>query len=159
AVAALRARLWDRGWRPVALRTGDKVPIAKAWTDRARRTPPADAMEAPARGSLNTGILADGLRIVDIDVDEPALAHRVRELAGAGLGDPLARTRAGTGRTALLYRAAQGAPAKRTLKGAAGTVEVLGRGQQLLAYGAHPSGGALQWHPEPPDAVAAASIP
>lgn len=49
----------------------------------------------------------------------------------------------------LPYRAAEGEPPKRRIAGRHGKVEVLGRGQQFMAYGRHPSGAELCWMPEP----------
>ena len=46
-----------------------------------------------------------------------------------------------------MYRAAEGNPRKCTLAGLHGKVEILGRGQQFVAYGAHPTGAELGWSP------------
>jgi hypothetical protein len=159
-VAVLRARLWDAGFRPVALKTGDKMPLAEEWPERARRNPPADAVDRPQLDKLNTGILADGLRIVDIDVDNEERAGRLRALTLAMLGnDALIRTRTGSSRCALIYRAAEGSPRKRSIVGNFGKIEVLGYGQQLHAFGKHPSGAELQWHPEPPGEATRDALP
>jgi hypothetical protein len=168
AVESLRARLWDAGFRPVALYNHDstktaspgKAPKGLKWVTRARRDPPEAAIGRPDPEAMNTGILADGLRIVDIDVDDADLAGRLRAMALAMLGnDALIRTRPGTGRSALVYRAAEGMPPKRVTVGPACKVEVLGRGQQLHAFGPHPSGAEPQWHPEPPGAALFQSLP
>jgi hypothetical protein len=160
AVAALRAELADGGWRPVALRTGDKVPTARAWTARARRDPPADAVEAPRPEALNTGLLADGLRIIDIDIEDAASVAAIRAKAIELLGETdLVRTRANTARCALIYRAAEGSPKKRSVAGELGKVEVLGHGQQLHAFGLHPSGAALVWAPEAPNTLSLGAVP
>jgi len=158
-VASQRARLWDAGFRPVALKTGDKMPTAPGWTERARRDPPADAEDPPSCFTLNTGLLADGLRILDLDIDDAILAHQLRTLAAVMLGETLIRSRVGTGRSALLYRAAEDQPGKRVLAGRLGKVEVLGRGQQLHAFGLHPSGTALVWSPVSPDMTQADTLP
>ncbi len=159
AVARLRAGMWNAGFRPVALRTGDKMPTMRGWTERARRDPPADAEEVPSSATLNTGLLADGLRILDLDIDDAALVGRVRALAVAMLGETLVRTRGNSARCAMLYRAAEGVPPKRTLAGTVGKVEALGLGQQLHAFGPHPSGAALQWHPVAPGDATVDSLP
>lgn len=158
-VARQRARMWDAGFRPVALKTGDKMPTEKGWTERARRDPPADVEGTPSSATLNTGLLADGLRILDLDLDDTLLVGRVRALAVAMLGETIVRTRGNSARCAMLYRAAEGAPPKQTIAGTAGKVEVLGFGQQLHAFGPHPSGAALQWHPEAPGSATVDSLP
>ena len=58
----------------------------------------------------------------------------------------------------MVFRAAEGEPGKRRIVGAGHTdehacaVEVLGRGQQLVAYGTDATGGRIYWSgPEPLD--------
>ena len=159
-VATYRCHLWDAGFRPVALKTGDKMPLIREWPDRARRDPPADA-DSPARPDmLNTGILCDGLRVVDIDVDDSERAGAVKALALETLGQeaPI-RWRGNSPRVALLYRAAHGEPRKVSRNGEFGKIEVLGLGNQVFAFGTHPSGAALQWHPEPPGIITRSALP
>ena len=65
-------------------------------------------------------------------------------------GTTIIRTRENSARCLLVYRAAEGLPRKRRLVGASHTddhackIEVLGKGQQFVAYGRHPSGVELQ---------------
>jgi hypothetical protein len=160
SVFALRKRLWASGFRPVGVITGDKMPRVAAWQERARRDPPANAADPPRSDHLNTGILVDGLRVIDVDIDDDALAGAVRQLVVQRLGGaPPIRTRPGTGRCALLYRAATGEPRKQVLAGTAGKVEVLGFGQQLHAFGRHPSGSMVTWHPAPPGEITRDELP
>ena len=159
-VAELRRCLWRAGFRPVALRTNDKMPLSQGWQHHARLDPPRDAEDYPQRGLLNTGILGDGLRIIDLDVEDVAVVEALRRQAEAllGHGAPV-RTRGNSPRAALLYRAADGAPGKRSIGGMLGKVEVLGFGQQLHAFGRHPSGANLHWHPAPPGTVRHGDLP
>jgi hypothetical protein len=159
-VAARRQRLWEAGFRPIAIETTGKRPLTPAWQQRARCNPPADATEAPRQECLNTGILADGLRIVDLDMDDAVMAGQIRELALTLLDQAPMRFRHNSPRLALPYRAVDGSPTKRALAGRSGCkVEILGHGQQLVAFGVHPSGAPLQWYPEPPGAFTLASLP
>src|SRR5205823_2987300 len=82
--------------------------------------------------------------------DVPDIAEKVRGLAQQMLGVTIARTRCNSPRLLLPYRAAEGSPGKRTLAGELGKIEVLGHGQQFVAYGCHPSGAALVWQPAGP---------
>jgi len=157
-VAALRRRLWAAGYRPLAVRTGGKAPAGLAWQNRARRDPPEAAIAPADADTLNTGILCDGLRVLDIDVDDDATAGRIEALAVAWLGAAPVRCRDNSGRRALVYRAAEGEPGKRELAGTAGKVEVLGRGQHVLAFGLHPSGAPLRWRAAPLEAVQRANL-
>jgi hypothetical protein len=65
------------------------------------------------------------------------------------LGPAPIRKRSDSSRLLLLYRASTGEPSKRTLNGNQGKVELLGRGQQFVGYGLHPSGTPYQWNFDP----------
>ena len=145
----MRNQLWASGYRPVAVYSGDKRPFGAQWTQRARQNPPASLIEPVTAQALSTGILCDGLRAVDCDVDDPAIASEAARFAVAMLGPAPIRYRADSSRILLLYRAAAGEPAKLMLCGARGKIEVLGRGQQFVAYGVHPSGTPYSWNFDP----------
>jgi hypothetical protein len=132
--------------------TADKMPRDHNWTGRARRNPPADAIETPDASLLNTGLFLDGLRAVDFDIDDSTVEATCIAVARQILGPPaLTRTRPGSNRIACLYRAAEGQPRKVSVKGSDGArVEVLGYGNQLHCFGLHPSGVEPVWHPAPP---------
>lgn len=157
-VAAQREAMGRNGFRPIALTTGGKRPLHLGWPERARSNPPADVVETPTPDALNTGLLCDGLYVLDMDVDDPVVAAQVRKVAIGLLGPTIERSRSNSPRRALVYRAAEGEPAKATINGVAGKVEVLGRGQQLHAYGMHPSGVPLNWEPAGPDATPMGAI-
>jgi hypothetical protein len=80
AVMSKRQQLWHSGYRPVAVYTNDKRPFGNNWTGRARRNPPDAATEVPIDDALSTGILCDGLRAVDCDVDDPAVSGELERL-------------------------------------------------------------------------------
>jgi hypothetical protein len=159
-VALLRSCLWEMGYRPIAIYNHDapledagKRPKGERWQARARQNPPVAAVATPQAIALNTGILCDGLRAVDIDIDDAAAAGEVRALALGVLGETLIRWRANSSRCLALYRAATGSPRKIKLVGKLGKIEVLGHGQQFVAFGTHPSGAVLNWHLSAPDSV------
>lgn len=165
-VTRLRGQLWACGYRPVAVYSHDaavpnagKAPWGHGWQNRARRDPPGAVTEPAIPNALNTGILCDEQRALDLDIDDTATAAIARDLAQRFFGCTLMRTRHNSPRTLLLYRAAKGAPVKRTLKGQFGKIEVLGFGQQFVAYGTHPSGVALLWRPTGPATVHRAMLP
>ena len=169
AVAALRSELWDAGYRPVAVYGHDvarlaekdrgKRPKGNGWELRARQDPPEAAEAEPDADALNTGILCDGLRPIDLDVEDGPAVAKLRALAFATLGEAPTRTRHNSSRCLLLYAAAEGEPAKRVLAGGLGKIEVLGRGQQFVAFGRHPTGAPLLWHPEAPTATTTDTLP
>jgi predicted P-loop ATPase len=172
SVATVRARLWDAGFRPVAVysvgayepngtpvKNPGKQPKGTGWQLRARHDPPDDAVATPTSDALNTGVLADGLRPIDIDIDDAVIAARVRFKAVELLGATLVRYRGNSGRTLLLYRAAEGVPKKRTLSGTAGKVEILGHGHHFVSHGVHPTGVPLEWTPESPENTTVVQLP
>ena len=109
SVAALRRKLGQNGFRPVALHSNEKRPFGAAWQERARQNPPEATTAPPHPAALNTGILCYGLRALDVDVDDPALAEQLEALATETLGPAPVRWRANSGRRLLLYRSAEGA--------------------------------------------------
>jgi hypothetical protein len=156
-VAAIRAQLWDAGYRPVPVYNHDdpgpspgKRPWGDQWQNSARREPPVAAVAAPLPGVLNTGILCDGLRPIDFDIDDPTIASRCRAIALSMFGEAPIRMRRDSPRCLVLYRAAEGMPRKRTLAGTLGKIEVLGYGNQFVAFGTHPDGAELEWFPDAP---------
>jgi hypothetical protein len=159
-IAEQRRRIWQARYRPLAVLSctdpdkaqAGKAPLGKEWQKRARLDPPeVTRFNKAAAHAANTGILCDGLRPIDIDIDEPELAGQVRRLALDRLGETILRFRENSGRCCLVYRAAQGEPTKRSISGSLGKIEVLGRGQQFVAHGVHASGAKLEWSPEPPE--------
>ena len=169
AVVALRAELWDAGYRPLAVYGHDvqrvaskdrgKRPKGDDWQLRARLDPPEAAEATAELDALNTGILCDGLRALDLDVDDADLVARLRALAFETLGEAPMRSRDNSPRCLLLYGATEGEPTKRVLAGKLGKVEVLGRGQQFVGFGFHPSGAVLRWHPMAPTAFTREALP
>lgn len=154
AVLELRQRAWAAGYRPVAVYEPEaggsspgKRPYGDDWTGRARQTPPDAATNAPKNHILNTGFLCDRLRALDIDVDHPEIVEAIIALAIRILGNAPTRFRTNSPRRLLVYRAAEGEPPKRFVIGSKGKVEVLGRGQQFVAFGLHESGVEHHWAP------------
>ena len=92
-IMALRRQLWASGYPPVAVYNWNargpspgKRPFGREWQNRARLDPAEAAVANPDGRALNTGILCDGLRAIDIDVDDPAIADRVDRLTVERLG-------------------------------------------------------------------------
>lgn len=150
-VEATRSELVDAGYRPIEIinwnadhKDRGKAPIRSSWQHGPDIGP-------ALHGALNTGILCTGLRAIDIDVDNPTIAARVKALTLERFGEAPMRYRDNSPRVLLLYRAAEGQPGKRWIKSESfGKVEVLGHGQQFVAYGIHHSGATLQWMPDGP---------
>lgn len=149
--AITRRAIYKNGYRPVPVFNvyefgKGKVPFGKGWQETAR------CLSAPGIGPIdpkatNTGILCDDLRCIDVDVDDPISADLILEGAeiifGAGA---LVRCRANSPRKMLVYRAATPSPKRRVHNKVTNqAVEVLGHGQQFVAFGWHHSGTQLLW--------------
>jgi putative DNA primase/helicase len=174
-VKTIRKLVWHHGFRCLPVQNakpGDKdsgkAPIGKQWTVGARQNPPECLQWEPVAHALNTGILCDGLRVIDVDVDDAGMAGAVRVLAVTMLGATIIRTRSNSPRCLLVYRAAEGEPSKVAIKGASHSdavpkvackVEVLGKGQQFVAYGEHWTGVALEWQDGGPSNRAVTDCP
>ena len=175
-VHSLRIRLWDdgqSGFRPVELYSYDanhkdagKAPMGREWPERARQNPPEAVVKLPHPLALNTGILCDGLRVIDIDVDDEDQAKRVQHLALDMFGEAPTRYRDNSPKMALIYRASEGEPGSTSITGKrhktgvfSQKVEILGHGRQLAAFGIHPTGAQLLWRPEAPGDVARDGLP
>ena len=86
-----------------------------------------------------------------VNVRSAAVVGTIVDAAKRALGaTPFIRSRCDSPRKLLLYRAAEGTPRKRQHLGKNGAkVEVLGQGQQFLAFGVHPDGAELEWGRRP----------
>jgi hypothetical protein len=163
SAASLRQKLWASGFKPLAVWTPEadrkrgktaqlgKHPYGPGWQNLARQNPPHDASAPPVADATNTGILCDGLRAIDFDIDDPAIANDCLQIALEMFPGALCRWRANSPRKLLLLRAAEGEPAKITLAGTRGKIEVLGKGQMFVAFGLHESGAELRWTDAPGD--------
>ncbi|QJP14622.1 DUF3987 domain-containing protein [Starkeya sp. ORNL1] len=149
-VKTYRQALWKHGFRPVPVKTNEKIPADSEWTKRARLNPPLSARTDAlvSANALNTGILCDGLRVIDVDVDGEPAADAVWNLARDTLGQAPYRFRENSARLLIPYRACEGEPSKDHVTGTLGKVEILGHGQQFVADGIHPSGAPYFWDSE-----------
>jgi hypothetical protein len=150
-IFALRHLYYENQYRPVPITNGLKFPTDKAWPDLARQDPPYVCQFMPDHRALGTGILCDGLRPLDIDIDDPALVGEVVDYALDHFGGAPTRYRNNGPRVLMLYAAAEGTPSKAYVKNrdTRAGVEILGKGNQFFSHGRHPSGATLEWHNGP----------
>ncbi len=127
--------LLDHGYEPLPIKPASKAPAPSRWSSLLLDEAQVGNWAArwPGHGvGLRTGRLVG----IDIDLLDADLAHQAERIARERLGEtPLARVGRWPKRL-LVYRAEQPFPKIR----AAG-VEVLGRGQQFVAFGIHPDTG------------------
>ena len=115
---------------------GAKRPALSRWTEVAIDEAAVTrwTRQYPDHGiGLRTGALVG----IDIDVLDPDVAHQVDQLVRSRSGDTLMRVGLWPKRL-LLYRTEQPFP-KMSVRG----IEVLGAGQQFVAFGVHPDTGAV----------------
>jgi len=162
AVTALRLVLFNNGYCPIPVR--GKRPVLDGW-----QSLPVTAERIAAwqrlRDADNTGVRTDEVRAVDIDVLDAALAEHLAAEAERVIGaNPLRRI----GRPPKLlipYRAAEAGKKLLTNEytladGSKAQVEILGSGQQFVAYGVHPDAGRdYEWHGGGLDVVPLADLP
>jgi hypothetical protein len=134
--------LAENGYRPVPIRKGQKRPVPDGWQNY--QFTEADAAKYRTCG---VGIITGTVGAIDIDVRVPALAAKLRSIAEDTFGPMPARIGQAP-KVALLFRADGGPFVKINTRAVrmpgdapddkAHKVEVLGLGQQLVAYGTHP---------------------
>ena len=162
AVTALRLVLFNNGYCPIPVR--GKRPVLDGWQSLPVTTERIAAWER-LRDADNTGVRTDKVRAVDIDVLDAALAEHLAAEAERVIGaNPLRRI----GRPPKLlipYRAAEAGKKLLTNEytladGSKAQVEILGSGQQFVAYGVHPDAGRdYEWHGGGLDVVPLADLP
>jgi hypothetical protein len=177
AVHRLRRECWNRGYRPVAvfspgaqirgepIKRAGKRPVSADWINLALRDPPDAVSRSPSPLALNTGILAGEVSGCDIDVLIPEVADAIVSLIERTLG-PTPLHRIGRASKILLcYRAEDPFTKLSTAiytmpDGTEAKLEILGQGQQFVAFGVHPE--TLQpyrWTDSSPLEVPLAALP
>ena len=126
--------LLDNGYEPLPLIPNSKRPAPSRWTAGAIDDARVDAWSR-SFGTGGVGLRTGALAAVDIDIDDPELAHEIAARAEALFGQTLVR--AGRWPRRLLIFRAQMPSRKLSVPG----VEILGCGQQFVAFGLHPATG------------------
>lgn len=152
------------GYEPLPITPGQKVPLLKGWSQMQITGDVVRGWAANGRADHYVGLRTGAVAGVDIDVDDPAMAERIRADAEAMLG--YAPVRYGRGsRMLLVYRVVgeEGRKMAARWHDASGydhAVEVLQRGQQFVAYGIHPgTGQPYRWEGGDPLTVPVDGLP
>ena len=135
------AELIENGYEPIAVK--GKAPVAAGWNKRANTIEALSAERAENPDATNTGLRTGHLVGVDIDIVPTEHVREVKRLAAKVLGDtPLERVGA---KGAMLCYRNETSVKKITISARhpaqPGKVEILGTGQQFVAYGIHPDTG------------------
>lgn len=162
-IVRLRQALIAHGYVPVPVR--GKSPRIKRWpTFR----PTADQIAGQARrysDHTNTGIICGGVVAIDIDVPDAAAAEHLCAMVLALPGGEHALQRVGRApKTTFIFRAAAArrkqSTGKYLVNGTECQIEILGDGQQFVAFGLHPDiGTPYEWIGASPLDLPAADLP
>ncbi len=133
----------DRGFMPVPIKHGTKAPYHSDWQ---RRRFSAGNFQFDD----GVGLLLGTVVCIDIDITDETTAHKVEALALSSLGPSSSRVGLWPKR-AKFYRSTEPMKKAVTRSTAAGRVEVLGVGQQVVVAGVHPdTGQPYRWRGAPP---------
>jgi hypothetical protein len=133
-------RLRELGFHPIPV--DGKRPVLDAWTTPLDEAQLDAAVEA--HPAANVGVLTAGLAVIDVDVLDDELAKGVRAWLTERIGEPRLWRVGRAPKFALFCRAAEDSPRKRSsttwvdARGQSHKLEILGDGQQVVAYGTHP---------------------
>lgn len=153
AYAEAAERLLDNGYEPLPLVPGKKRPIPGRWSEISIDVAQVAqwVRQHPKAGiGLRTGRVIG----IDIDAEDPELAHAMTALTVSRFGDTLVRVGRWP-RRLLLYRTV--AP---FAKLSCPSVEILGKGQQFAAFGLHEKTGLpYRWLGDSPLDLARDDLP
>lgn len=173
-LSALRLVLRANGYRPVPVagpkmqcKSPGKQPVMKDWRRVCETADEAEVRRwvTAEPGCTNTGLLAGALAAIDVDVPVPELAAQVEALAMTILGPTPLRRVGQAPKSLLTYQHVAPLPKMETPElflsnGKKVQVEILGAGQQFVAYGTHPvTGEDYLWSDSGPDVVPLSDLP
>lgn len=148
-IADLRRTLLANGYIPVPV--NGKRPQIKGWSSFHPKPEQIDGQIRRYPNHTNTGILCGGVVAVDIDVPDAAAAEHLRSMALALPNADRALQRVGRApKMTFIFRASAARRKKITAKYVVGghdcQIEILGHGQQFVAFGIHPDTGTeYEW--------------
>jgi len=151
SVADLRRQLIENGYTPVPVITGDKMPKLPNWQKLTPETHDVDGLLVDHPDHLSTGLLTGELVAIDVDVLDEAVAAEITDLVAAIPGAENTLVRQGHAPKVLfLFRATEPAAKQSTtvylINGKKCQIEVMGEGQQIVAFGIHPvTGRDYEW--------------
>jgi hypothetical protein len=154
--------LIGNGYRPIPIPHGTKAPNTPGW-NRLELTHETVASHFPAGAPMNIGLLTQHMPVVDIDVPIAGLAAQIEQEALRRWPGALKRVGQAP-KSALILRTAstfaKDATGKYEVDGVDCQVEVLCNGQQMVAFGRHPTTGEVyRWIGSSPLDVAHADLP
>ena len=137
--------LHTQGYRVIPIKPGTKKPVGNDWPNTEANEKIIQGWARNGYANGNIGILARDTPAVDIDVYDAEIAGQMEEWMLRNFGDDLLVRVGQAPKRLLMFRART--PFKKMecvykdTKGKEHRIEVLGDGQQYLAYGVHPDTG------------------
>lgn len=151
ATIAKSSSLSTIGKTPSTFNNAGEVVGIPRWTERLASD--NDLKRWISNSDLGICVQTRLCRAIDIDIEDVAVAQRVRDVVELTLDRVLPRRWRGDSGKCLLAFKMPGAFAKRVIRTAHGIVEFLGNGQQAIVAGTHPKGARYVWEwPNPDDA-------
>ncbi|MGU3492925.1 AAA family ATPase [Xanthobacteraceae bacterium A53D] len=163
SLSDLRHHLIESGYTPIPVR--GKRPMITGWSSLQPDHQQVAQLVHAHPDHTNTGLLTGDVVAIDVDVLDQETATRIQSLVRALPGGDRALRRVGRAPKALfLFHATEPREKRATEKyriaGEVAQVEVLGVGQQFVAFGTHPETGApYEWTTSSPLDVALADLP
>jgi hypothetical protein len=161
-IVALRQRLLDHAFQPIAIYNFDHPDIPEKARGKRPREPgwqKTVGMPVYHDDATNTGILTGALYPLDIDIEDTAIVAEIVAVAEQIFGRTIVRCRSNSPRRLLPYRTESTDARKRIVSLSCGKLEFLGRGQQFVGFGKHPSGADYEWNGRSLDQVAIDELP
>jgi hypothetical protein len=109
--------------------------------------------------ALNTGVLTGALYPLDIDIEDQAIVDEIVAMTEKLFGRTIVRCRQNSPRRLLPYRIENQDSRKIIIPLSCGKLEFLGRGQQFVGFGRHPSGAAYEWQGQSLDEIEIDELP
>ena len=161
-IVAIRQRLLERQFQPIAIYNWDYPNIP----EKHRGKRPSEGAWQQTTGmpnyrdiAQNTGVLTGEVYPLDLDVDDAAIVTEIVAMTEKLFGRTVIRCRQNSPRCLLPYRIEDSEPRKLIVPLSCGKIEFLGRGQQFVGFGKHPSGADYEWKDQPLDAIDLNELP
>ena len=161
-IVAVRQRLLERQFQPIAVYNWNFPGIPEK--DRGKR--PSEpgwqktvGMPVYREDATNTGVLTGAVYPLDIDIEDPTIVAEIVTMATQIFGSTIVRCRQNSARRLLPYRIENQDARKIIIRLSCGKLEFLGRGQQFVGFGRHPSGVDYEWQGKALDAIEIAELP
>lgn len=137
----LAQKLLENGFEPIPIAPGKKYPTLKNWSTMEVNSDTVNMWKNMGLGDSGVGIRTGKVFAIDVDVDDKKITEQLVDFIQLSLGDGLIRE-GKPGRALLVYRTEKDFNKKKINLCKDGkikySIEVLGKGQQFVAFGVHP---------------------